>query len=139
MSRDSGQRPPGAREPLTVFYDGSCGLCQATVAWALARDHDRALAPLPYQSPEAQVRLGPERARKAAEELHVWSEADGVRVGADAIAAMLKRLPGWRWAGALLGWGPVRAIARPVYRAIAARRAGWRTCSLPLGRGGARS
>lgn len=124
-----------APAPLAVFYDGSCGLCQATVAWALARDRDRALEPLPYQSEEAQARLGPERARRAAEELHVWSEREGVRVGADAIAAMLRRLPGWRWAGAVLGWAPVLAVARPVYRAIAARRSAWRSCSRPLSRG----
>lgn len=139
MSRDTGAGAGRSRAPLTVFYDGSCGLCQATVAWALAQDRDRALEALPYQSEVAEARLGPERARRAAEELHVWSEREGVRVGADAIAAMLRRLPGWRWAGALLGWGPVLGVARPIYRAIAARRAGWRSCSLPLGRGGARS
>lgn len=123
----------GARDPLTVFYDGSCGLCLATVSWALARDRDRALQPLPFQDEAAQRMLGPHSAR-AAEELHVWSQREGLRAGADAIAAMLDRLPGWRWAGALLAWPPVRVIARPVYRWVAAHRAGWRSCSVPVKR-----
>ena len=121
------------RDPLVVFYDGSCGLCLATVSWALARDRDGALQPLPFQDETAQAMLGANAARAAAE-LHVWSEREGLRVGAGAIAAMLARLPGWRWAGALLGWKPVLAIARPVYGWVAAHRSGWRSCSLPVKR-----
>ena len=123
----------GGRDSLHVFYDGSCGLCLATVSWALARDRDGTLRPLPFQSEAAQPMLGPHAAR-AAEELHVWSEREGLRVGSDAIAAMLRRLPGWRWAGVLLAWGPVRRIARPVYRWVADHRAGWRRCTVPVAR-----
>lgn len=130
---DPRPRPRREAAALTVFYDGSCGLCQAAVAWAVARDREHALEPIPFQSEEARARLGPERARRAEDELHVWSRAEGVRTGADAVAAMLARIPGWRWAGRALAWWPVRMVARPVYRWIAARRSSWRTCSRPLG------
>lgn len=117
---------------LTVFYDGSCGMCHASVAWALARDRHHALEPLPFQSEEARRRLGPVLAARAAEELHVWSESEGIRTGSDAVAALLTRLPGWRLAGAALAWPPVRLFARPIYRAIASRRP--RRCELPAAR-----
>jgi predicted DCC family thiol-disulfide oxidoreductase YuxK len=118
------------REPLTVFYDGECRLCSGTVAWALARDTAGRLRVLPYQSAEARAMLGEQNAARAARELLVWSPGEGVIGGSDAVAALLRRLPGWRPAGALLGAPPVRWIARPVYRAIAARRGAVR-CPLP--------
>lgn len=114
---------------LAVFYDGDCGPCRAAMAWAVARDRDHRLEPIPLQSPLAAERLGPERLDRAAAELHVRSAGDGIRTGAAAVAAVLRRLPGWRWAGAALSWPPALALARPVYRLIAARRGGRRPCA----------
>ena len=112
-------RPPA---PLIVFYDGECRLCSGAAAWALARDTAGRLRATPYQAPEARAMLGEEGLARAARELLVWSAAEGVRGGSDAIGAMLRRLPGWKPAGVLLGAPPIRWFARPVYRWIAARR-----------------
>jgi predicted DCC family thiol-disulfide oxidoreductase YuxK len=107
-------------------------MCSGAAAWALARDAQRRLRALPYQSPEARTMLGESDAARAARELLVWSPAEGVIGGSDAVAALLRRLPGWKPAGVMLGAPPVRWIARPVYRAIAARRGAVR-CPLPRG------
>jgi predicted DCC family thiol-disulfide oxidoreductase YuxK len=116
-----------------VFYDGACRMCAGVAAWAIARDRHRALDLVPYQSEEARARLGADGAARAAEELHVWSEARGIERGADAVAAMLRRLPGWEWAGRLIGAPPLAWLARPAYRAVARRRRrfGAAACDLP--------
>ena len=123
--------PP--QEPLLVFYDGECGLCAGTMAWALARDRKHALRPVPVQSAEARAMLGESRMKRALEELHVWSSHGGLRTGSDAVAAMLARLPGWQLAGLALGAPPVNRIARPVYRWVALRRPRMAnaSCALP--------
>jgi predicted DCC family thiol-disulfide oxidoreductase YuxK len=123
-----------SRQPLLVFYDGECGLCAGTMAWALARDRDRALRAMPVQSDEARALLGDERMKRALEELHVWSSSDGLRTGSDAVAAMLTRLPGgWKLAGFVLGAPPIRWLARPAYRWVAHRRPRMvqASCALP--------
>lgn len=125
----SGATAPTRADRLAVFYDGACGLCRAAMAWAVARDRDHRLEPIPLQSPLAAERLGPALLDRAAAELHVRSDRDGIRTGAAAVAAVLRRLPGWRWAGAALLWPPALALARPVYRLIAARRGGGRSCA----------
>lgn len=122
---------PAAGDRLLVFYDGECRLCAGAVAWALARDRDGVLEPVPYQSEAARARLGAAAAR-AADELHVWSEARGVRAGADAVAELLRRLPRWRWAGALLASRALAWAARPAYRALARRRARFGAARCPL-------
>lgn len=125
------------QDPLLVFYDGECGLCAGTMAWALARDRTNALRPVPVQSPEARTMLGDARLDDALQELHVWSARGGLRTGSDAVAMMLERLPGWKFAGLALGAAPLKWVARPVYRWIARRRprvAGAR-CELPRSAG----
>jgi predicted DCC family thiol-disulfide oxidoreductase YuxK len=127
------RRAAPAGDPLHVYVDGECRLCAGAAAWALARDRAGRLALVPFQDPAARARLGPERAARAAEELHVWSATGGVETGSDAVAALLRRLPGWGWAGACLGAPPVRPLARALYRAVARRRArlGAARCALP--------
>lgn len=124
-------RPATSTESLRVFYDGECRMCSGAVAWALARDRDGALLPIAAQSDEARaLGIDPQR---LLEELHAWSPGEGWRRGPDAVAAMLARLPGWRWVGRLLMAPGVRTCARPVYRWIARRRGtfGGATCPLP--------
>ena len=117
---------------LWVFYDGTCGMCSRSVAWALARDRNGVLRAEPAQSPEAALRLGT-RAGETLGSLHVWSQDSGVLKGSEAIAALLARLPGWGWAATLLRARLIRPLARLAYAAIAAHRHrfGPATCALP--------
>ena len=120
-------------EPLSVFYDEQCRLCSGVAAWALARDRARRLVPVPARSEEARAAAGGLDPARLLEELHTWSPREGVRTGADAVAALLRRLPGWAWAGRALELPLVRPVARRVYRAVARRRyrLGAATCALP--------
>ncbi len=120
--------------PLTVYFDGDCGFCQRSVAWALARDRAHRLTAVPSGSPEGIARLGP-RDETAPREIRAWSETDGLVGGIDAIAAMCARLPDWSWAAGLLRFAPIRPFAGLGYRIIAAirRRLGGRpvSCEMP--------
>lgn len=107
--------------PLTVYFDGDCGFCQRSVAWALARDHARRLTAVPSAAPEARARLG-EPAANTPRQIRAWSEAGGLVGGIDAIAAMCVRLPGWQWAAWLLRFPPLRPFASLGYRVIAVLR-----------------
>ena len=118
--------------PLLVFYDGECGLCAGVMVWALRRDRRHALRPMAVQSAEAQRLLGPARATRALEELHTWSDREGVRTGVEAVAALLARLPRWRRVAPLLSASV--PLTRPFYRWIASRRRGLGAaqCALPV-------
>jgi predicted DCC family thiol-disulfide oxidoreductase YuxK len=111
-----------AIDPLWVLYDAECPVCTGSVGWALRRDRDRQLRPIASDSAQALGLLEARHHQRTRAEIHVVSGREGVLTGADAIAAMLRRLPRWRWAGSLLGARWVLPIARPVYRAFAARR-----------------
>jgi len=110
------------REPLLVFYDGACGVCTGSIAWALRRDRYQRLLAVAAGSPLARDVVGPEHAPHLLDELHVWSESSGVRKGSDAVAALLIQLPGLGWAGRVLAFPLVRPFARIAYRWIARRR-----------------
>jgi predicted DCC family thiol-disulfide oxidoreductase YuxK len=92
------------------------------VSWLLRRDRRRALRAVPAQSADARDAVGSERAARLLDELHTYHATQGVRTGVDALAAILSRLQGWRWAGWLLGLPPVRQLARPVYHWVARHR-----------------
>lgn len=119
--------------PLIVYFDGDCGFCQRSVAWALARDHARRLTAVPSQSPEGVTRLGV-RADASPRQIRAWSEQEGLVGGIDAVAAMCARLPGWGWAAWVLRFPPIRPFAALGYRAIASvrRRLGGSPDSCPL-------
>ena len=119
--------------PLIVYFDGDCGFCQRSVAWALARDHARRLSAVPSRSPQGVARLGTQ-ADAAPRQIRAWSATDGLVGGIDAVAAMCARLPGWGWAAWLLRFPLVRPFAALGYRVIAAvrRRLGGSADACPL-------
>lgn len=124
--------------PLHVFYDGDCGLCSTAVAWALARDRDHRLRPIPASDPQALTMLGPAHVG-VLNSLHAWSADGGLVTGPEAVGAVLTRLPGWRWAALLLRAPGVRSAARPAYRWIASHRDWFGTPRCPLPPSDARS
>lgn len=111
-----------APDTLWVLYDAECPMCTSSVDWALRLDRHQRLRPIASDSPEARALLEARHHQRLEREMHVISEREGVVTGADAIAAILRRLPGWGWAGWLMGSPLVLPVARPAYRAFAARR-----------------
>jgi predicted DCC family thiol-disulfide oxidoreductase YuxK len=133
----SGTAPAAGRaEParLAVFFDGECALCSRLVAWALRRDRDGRLRPVPAASEEARRIAGPDAATRLLAELHTFSPDEGLRTGPSAVASLLSRLPRWRWIAPLVGASALRPVSVPIYRWIAARRGRLgATCPLPGG------
>ncbi|SFU76945.1 thiol-disulfide oxidoreductase DCC family protein [Alicyclobacillus macrosporangiidus] len=110
-----------AARRFTVLYDAQCPLCVRAAAWLRARDKSGQLHFRPAQDSGfvGACRLDP---RAVLEEMHVVSDTGEVRRGADAVVWVMSQLSGYRWLGILYGIPGMRAAARSVYRAVAARR-----------------
>ncbi|TYP86823.1 thiol-disulfide oxidoreductase DCC family protein [Blastococcus xanthinilyticus] len=107
----------------TLVFDGDCAFC-ARCADAARRILPADCAVTPWQSFDlAAVGVTPERAQREV----LWVGADGaVTGGAPAVARALRAAAGvWRvlrLVGVLLSLPPVRWVAPPVYRLVAANR-----------------
>ncbi|HEX3911328.1 MAG TPA: DUF393 domain-containing protein [Solirubrobacteraceae bacterium] len=107
--------------PVVVLYDADCGFCRWAMAWVVRHDPDRALVPVPIQSPlggELLADLSPEERLRAAHTV----TGDGMRHSGGAAAAdVLSALPSTRLLGRLAHLWP--GAAAVLYRVLAARRA----------------
>jgi predicted DCC family thiol-disulfide oxidoreductase YuxK len=124
---------PTADAPL-VLYDGTCGLCDASVQWLLDHDREGVLRFAPLQGETAAALRA--RHPEIPEELEtiVLVEGETVSLRSTAVFRVLARLPSpWR----RLAW--LRFVPRPVrdlgYRLVAAvRYRVWgrtETCRIP--------
>ena len=108
-------------ERPTLVYDGSCGLCTDAAELVRRWDRDRRVDVIPFQDEALLARFGIAVPAYAAA-MHLLLPDGRVYVGADAVAPLVRMLPGKRW----LGWPwvvpGVPRFARRVYAAIAARR-----------------
>lgn len=106
----------------TLIYDGSCGFCRESVQWFRERDPEESLEFLPYQSPDLQDRF-PQVTREACERaMHLVLPDGRVLVGADALPAILRALPGYRIQASILSFPLFRPVTRAFYRLIANNR-----------------
>ncbi|MEU2348153.1 DCC1-like thiol-disulfide oxidoreductase family protein [Modestobacter sp. NPDC049651] len=117
----------------TLVFDGDCGFC-SRVAEVARRVLPAGCAVVPWQWADLAA-LGVTAAQAQAEVL--WVDRDGaVSGGARAVARGLRAagLP-WSLLGLLLSVPPVRWLAPPVYRLVAANRyrlpGGTPACRLP--------
>lgn len=103
-----------------LIYDADCGFCTRSATWVAGPG--RAFPLVPWQSlPDlADLGLTEDDVVSAA----YWRSGDGsLWRGADAIAqALVARGGVLRMAGTLLLRTPLRLLARPVYRWVAANR-----------------
>ncbi len=116
-----------------VFYDGNCGLCDATVSWALAWDGEGRLRFATLQGVEAERVFGPLAGRGGPDSILV-TQAGRTLDRSSAVIAICVELGGlWRLAIGL------RLLPRPLRDAAYAVVARWRyrifgrleTCRLP--------
>ena len=104
----------------TVLYDRDCGFCRWSLAKLLAWDRRGRLRPLPLQDPEAERLLAGMSEEERLGSWHLVDEHGQVRSAGEALAPLLRRLPG--------GGGPARlAEAMPgatasAYRWVAGHR-----------------
>jgi predicted DCC family thiol-disulfide oxidoreductase YuxK len=123
-------RPAG---PI-VFFDGVCGLCNASVDWLLTRDRRAILTFAPIQGETAARTLG-----KQDDDPESWSmvlvDDTGRYERSDAAIGIARHLGGpWALAGRLVGVVP-RGLRDAAYRWIARNRYRWfgrhDTCRIP--------
>lgn len=105
----------------TVIYDGSCGLCRATIDGARRADQGKTLAFVDL----TRHPLPPGIDRAAAEkEIHVIDEDGTVHRNAAGILQILEADPRRRWLARLGRLPVVRTILRRGYRLVARYRHG---------------
>ena len=108
---------------LTVVYDQDCGVCGATAHWLVTRDPSIKLVGNGAESLPAGVAR-----EETGETVFVVDESTGVQwKRAEAIAKLLRGLPGWhavgyRILGVLMSLPVVRWFARIGYDTFARRR-----------------
>lgn len=113
-----------------VLYDGTCGLCDRTVRWLLARDRAGALRFATLEGAVGRAVRARHSDLPAADETILLVEAperpgERVRLRSDAVLAALARLGGrWWLASALLRLVPP-ALRDAGYRFVARRRTRW--------------
>jgi DCC1-like thiol-disulfide oxidoreductase len=98
-----------------VLYDGECGFCRWTVAWALERDRNGVLSVAPIQSPTGDQLLADLDPAERLRAVHVVHEDGRRESGGAAVRAVLGVLPPARRFARLAG-------AEWAYRLVAAER-----------------
>jgi predicted DCC family thiol-disulfide oxidoreductase YuxK len=122
----AGSEPPATSGPLTVLYDGDCGVCRETVRRLRRWDHDDRFEFMPFA-------LAASSGRPILEELaagghlgdaiHVVDESTGrVVSGGSAALAILDALPGGWLLRPWASLPPTGAAADVVYRVAARHR-----------------
>lgn len=107
----------------TVIYDGDCGICNESRAWAESRDRAERLEFVPFQTADLEA-ISPGLTRAMASRMAYFVQSDGSRHGgARAVFETLKRLPGvW----GIIGWvganPAISLLIEPFYRLFAANR-----------------
>ena len=110
---------------LTVLYDGSCGLCRASVERVRPWDKRERIDFLDLHDPSAEHRF-PQIDWEAAMRWMQAVDAEGrVFSGADAWARIGMLLPGWKLLAWVLLVPGIRWIAGKIYAWIARNRYRW--------------
>ena len=107
-------------ERAVVLYDRDCGFCRWSLAQVLAWDRRRRLCPVSLQDPRARSLLGDMERERMFASAHLVTPDGAVHSGGDAIAPILRLLPG----GAPLAVvaGAMSGAARVGYNWVARNR-----------------
>ncbi|MBB4198220.1 DUF393 domain-containing protein [Rhodoblastus sphagnicola] len=84
-------------EKSTVYFDGSCPLCQAEIGYYRREDQAGALCFVDVSQPGAATPDGM-TCQRAMARFHVRAHDGRVLSGAAAFVEVWSRLPNWRWA-----------------------------------------
>ena len=108
--------------PVTLVFDGYCGVCTRLVRWIRVQDRGGRINALPSQLPGVLDRYGLTR-EQAAREVWAVDAAGKVWSGAEAIFVILDLLgPPWSRLAAWSRLPPFRQLAGPSYHWFAAHR-----------------
>jgi predicted DCC family thiol-disulfide oxidoreductase YuxK len=107
--------------PTSILYDADCGLCRWSLAQLLRLDRRNCLRPVPLQQPEADTLLSGMSRDERMASWHLVDDDGRVHSGGDALAPLLRLLPGGRPFAAALAALPA-AVGDVAYRTVAGRR-----------------
>ncbi len=105
-----------------MMYDGNCRICSRQAALVAAYDDHHQIELLDANSAEARERFPQISHAEAMGQLHVIGPDGAIYRGADAVRAILLRLPALRGLGELLSLPGAVALAQPIYDLIARNR-----------------
>jgi predicted DCC family thiol-disulfide oxidoreductase YuxK len=107
---------------LTLFYDARCGLCSQARQWLSGQPAYVRLEFLPYDSPEAAVRLPGIRHLQADQEILVMADTGEVWQGAGAWVVCLWALREYRVWSSRLASPAMQGIARRIVHLVSQNR-----------------
>ena len=105
-----------AKDSLTVYFDGSCPLCQAEISYFQDRHEGDTIRWIDV-SDSGEQELGPDLSqRDAMRRFHVRTADGQLHSGSRAFALMWRQIPGFRWLGKLASVGGVSVVLEWMYR-----------------------
>jgi predicted DCC family thiol-disulfide oxidoreductase YuxK len=124
----------GETQPILVFFDGVCHLCQGTVKFILKRDRKRLFAFAPLQGETAKRYLHLTAAEVAEpDSVVVWDKGRRLERAA-AIFYILRFMP-WPWKLLSVFRFLPSFVSDPLYRFVARNRYRWfgrsESCMMP--------
>jgi predicted DCC family thiol-disulfide oxidoreductase YuxK len=134
FASSSGRLGPGGEEPgaIVLFFDGTCGLCNALVAFVLRHDAGKRIRFSPIQGELASRKLTSAQINNL-ESLYVL-HGDVLFEKADAVLELCRQLGGFWHLGRIMRVVP-RGLRHLAYDVVARNRYRWfgrkETCRLP--------
>jgi predicted DCC family thiol-disulfide oxidoreductase YuxK len=107
---------------LVIVFDGSCRFCQNQMRWIRQRDKAGRFEFVPSQTENLTQRFPVLAGQDMATGLRVILPDGSAHSGADAVYAIARRLPRWRWPALIYPLPGLRSLFRALYGWIAARR-----------------
>ena len=111
-----------SRVKPVVVYDGGCGFCQKGIKRIQARDRGDIFEYCPRQDPTLEQRFPAITEGDFNTGMRLIEPGGRIHVGADAVYAIARRLPYWRWLAWLYRVPGIHAALRLAYRWVAANR-----------------
>jgi predicted DCC family thiol-disulfide oxidoreductase YuxK len=109
-------------QPLVIVYDGDCGFCRSQIARIRRRDRQGRFEYAAKQTPGLFERFPALEGMNLNSGLRVITPDSTIHVGPDAVYAIARKLPRWRWAAWLCRVPGVHALLRGTYAWVASRR-----------------
>ena len=107
---------------LTLIYDAECDFCSKLLSWLRRQDRYNCIELLAYQDENCQRRYPKIGAAECRDGGKLILPNGKMISGVDTAPHMLRVLPGWAWAAAILSIPGVLWLVRPVYRYVARNR-----------------
>jgi len=111
-----------SNEKSVVVYDGECAFCRGQIARIRRWDRLGLFEYLPRQTPGITDRFPALAHQDFNTGMRLILPDQTIRVGADAVHEIARRLPRWRWLAWLYRIPGLHALARAAYAWVAAHR-----------------